>query len=101
MNDLQLAATDPIKEKDSTFTAYAVKAKSVVEVRRAYHRVKLYQPEADHTVMAYATRSFAGGHDDHEFRAALRLQNLLQFHGESEMVIFIARRFGGQLLGPR
>ena len=51
--------------------------------------------------MAYSTHAFKGCHDDREYGAALRLQNILSTRGDAGIAVFVTRTFGGNLLGPK
>ena len=74
MDDMDIECSDCIKEKGSTIQAYAVKTTSWEDVRRAYKRVRLVHPLADHVVSAYVTKFNRGGNDDGEIGAPLKLQ---------------------------
>ena len=63
--------SDKVKEKGSTFVALAAKVSSVAEIKRAYRKVKLFHPEADHVMVAYNTSSLDGYHDDGEHGSGL------------------------------
>ena len=64
MKEMKMEVSDVVKEKGSTFMGCAKKTKSLTEIRRAYKRVRLLHPEADHIVAAYNTKFHQGGHDD-------------------------------------
>ena len=95
-----MEASGSIKEKGSLFTGYAVRVSSLAEIRR-YRRIKLLHPDADHIVIAYNTPRYQGGHDDGEFGASLRLLKLLDVRGDNKIAVFVARIFGGTLLGSK
>ena len=82
-----MAASDPIKEKDSFFTGYAGKVSSVMDVGRAYRRIKHFHPDADHIISAYTIASSFGGHDDRGYGASLRLQKLLESLIHDELLV--------------
>ena len=92
---LPLAASDAAKEKGSFFTSYAVEVSSFAGVHRAYRRIKLYHPDADHIISASRTPSFNGGHDDREYGASLWLQKMLEDRNETNKAVFVARVFAG------
>ena len=96
---MQMFASAPLKEKGSKFTAYAFKVTSNTDIRRAYKKIKLMHPEADHVVLVYNLMGEVHGNDDGEHGAALRLQESIQTH--ENMAVMVARVYGGQLLGPR
>ena len=101
MDQLQLASSETLKDKNSLFTGYAVKVHSLTEVRRAFCRIKLFHPEADHIISAYIARDSTNRHDDREFGARLRLQQMLFSRNDTNIVLFVAHSFGGQMLGPK
>ena len=101
MDDLEIECSDSVKEKGGLFIAYAVKTKSIGDVRRAYKRIRLMHPSADHVVSAYTTKFNQGGDDDGEIGAALRLQKFLDDRNAKERSVFMVRYFGGQFLGIR
>ena len=101
MCQMKIAASDVIRDKGSLFTGYAAKASSLTEVRRAHKKVRLLHPEADHVISAYTTSRYEGGNDDGEFGASFKLQKFLDNRGSVNTAVFVARNFGGTLLGPK
>ena len=53
------------------FKARAVKVSSIAEVKRAYKKVKLLHPGADHIMTAHSVANTADSHDDGEHNASL------------------------------
>ena len=84
-----------------TYTGYAAKTSSLTQVRRAYCRVRLLHPDADHVMVAYKSKKFDGCHDDGEYGASLRLLKLLDNRGSTDVAVFVARNSGGTLFDPK
>ena len=76
-NKVKLIAADPRSEGNSDFFAYAARTHQLHEVRRAYKKVRLLHPRADHVIAAYSVRNYRGYQDDGEHGAGVKLINTL------------------------
>ena len=85
----------------SIFTGFAAPAKNHDDVRRLYQKLKLKIPDARHIVCAYVLKDVsphynaADCHDDGEHGAGRILLELLESNGLTDVMIFVARRYGG------
>ena len=91
---------EPKEGKGSVFTAIAVKVSSLVEVKRAYCKIRQLYPSAAHIMMGYDCQKGQGCHDNGECGAGLKLQQLLEDNNMSNKAIFVVRSLTGQKLGP-
>ena len=82
----------------SSFVAYAAKATNLDEVRRAYCKVRIMNPMADHIAMAYKTAVGTSPHDDDEHGAGEEIQEILQETQLTSFVVCVVRVYGGQQL---
>ena len=126
-NKIKLTAADPITVQNSSFMAYACRASQLIEVKRAYRRIRRLHPGADHIVAAYSIKSHRGYQDDGEHSAGYKLLRYMEGEtdqdeeGEEEQAeddgfqqqkgrkekkktantaVFVVRLFGGVHLGP-
>ena len=67
-----LMEPNTVIEKGNLFLAYRKEVKSLEEVRRAYQKVRLMNPECDHIAMAYKVQNYDGSNDDGEWFAGER-----------------------------
>ena len=94
-------STSTMAEKEgSNFQAFAIKAQSMTEIRRAYIRVRQPHPAASHIIAAYNIKNGDGYQDDREFGAGYRLADHLAANGHHNMAVFAARYRDGLNLGP-
>ena len=101
LDKIELKQSISIKDRSSIFTGFATKAKSATEIHMAYKRVKQLVPEADHIVMAYSAGGHDGYHDDGEHSSAKRLLNIVADRNLTNVVVFVARVYGGIPLGHK
>ena len=101
IEELKVEVTDEHIEKNSVFKAYAKKVSSLSEMRKAYLKIRLLHPEADHIVAAYKVPSYEGSCDDGEHTAGQRLLKLMTIKQKEKCAVFVARKYGGQRLGPK
>lgn len=104
LNKIKVAYTQPDTAKSSTFWAAAVRAYSTTEVQRAYNKIRQEAPAIDHIPMAFATKheeeSTSGLVDDKEHGAGHKILRAIREAKEQNIAIFVARRFGGEHIGP-
>ena len=65
----------------------------------AYKKFHQLAPEADHLIMAYKVRQYAGYHDNGEHSAAKRIKNIMDDMNIQNTVVVVARVYGGIPLG--
>ena len=97
-----LSASDVIGAHKSTFMSYAAVTKNIHEIRRAYHKVCILHPGADHVVAAYINNQHTGYQDDDEYGAGHRILKHLKenFSDTKNISVFMVRNYGGIKLGP-
>ena len=78
MEKIKLWFSDPLEEKGSIFTAVAAKTSSIIEVKRAYKKVRRLYSSATHIVLAYDCQKKQGCWDDNEYSAGLQVQKVLE-----------------------
>ena len=101
MERIKLWYSEPKTEKGNVFTAIAAKVSGVMEINRAYRRVKQLYPGATHISLGYDCQKIKNNHDDGEHQAGLQIQKLLQTHNITNKAIFVVRQASGTKLGPR
>ena len=98
---LEMVKSAEKEESASKFTVYAKKVQNVNQIADYYQAVKIWHPEADSIVAAYSVKSKKGNCDDSESGAGLRIQKLIEERNEKDVVVFVAREYGGRHLGTR
>ena len=101
---IKTVAADVVSEKGSTFMAYATKVSNIHEVRRAYRKIRILYPCADHVVAAYLLRNNSGYQDDNEHGAGYRLLAAIRDHRQdlkTNYAVFVVRIYGGTHLGSQ
>ena len=79
MAKLNLAGTDTFDTEDNTFIAYALHTGNFTEVKRAYRKVRMIHPGADHVVAAYNFQNGIQGYqDDGEIAAGFKLMEYIK-----------------------
>ena len=96
---------EEIRKEHSVFIGYSTDVRSHQEVRELYIKMKTIQPGARHIAVAYwvshQDEFYAlDYHDDDEPGIGRILMNLLRANNIRNKVIFVARRYGGQKIGP-
>ena len=61
--------------------------------------IKQLFPDSDHILMAYKLRNYSGHHDDGEFGASSKLEQMLLSSAKENLVVFVSRVYGGIQLG--
>lgn len=88
--------------KGSVFQAFALHANTPHDAHIAHLKLRVANPSCSHIIAA-----FVGGddtyafQDDGEFGAGLRLTRFIQSQGYADVVILVARRYGGQHIGAQ
>ena len=98
MNKIKLIYSEPIKEQGIIFTAITAKVSSIVEVKRAYRRVKQLHSNATHIPMAYGCQKKQGNADDDEHSASLCIQKIIESNNVGNRVVFVVHNYGGRRL---
>lgn len=105
MNKIQVAYTKPEEESFSSFWAAAVQAETPVKVQRAYNKIRQESPDLDHISVAYLVEHegemVSGLVDDKEHGALHKILRAIREGGQQNIVVFIARKFGGLHIGGR
>ena len=99
INRIKFATSDTTSLEGSNFVGYACKASNITEVQRAYRKIKIMHPSADHIVAAYNMKSSDGYQDDEEFAAGYKLLNYLKAHRSPNVAVFVVRYKSGGNLG--
>ena len=101
MDKINLIPANPRSEKGSEFLAYAAKVDNIVEVRRAYIKLKRLYPSADHISAAYKYHNLTGYQDDGEVGAGHKLLRVINENDSANnLAVFVVRFFGNFHLGP-
>ena len=101
LDKMKLSSSDAISEKGSDFQAYAIKTGQMVEVRRAYRKVKALHPAATHIIGTYNLKAKSGFQDDGEYSAGFKLLKAIQENNSVNVAVFVIRNYGGFKLGPK
>ena len=88
-------------ERGSLFCAYASRVSTPDQIRDHYMKVRYWHPEADHVMMATKLQSELYSVDDGEWNAGIKLERLLELREESDVVVFVAREYGNDKIGPK
>ena len=97
--DCVYSATE--SEKASSFKGIAFHVKNTPEIKIAYKKVRQLFPEADHLMMGYVVKHYTGHADHGEPGAGNRILQKILNVGSGNTVVFVARKYGGQHLGPK
>lgn len=101
LDSIELKATEPRHEMQSSFVGLAAYATDLTAVQRIYCKARQEYASADHIIMAYVVGDECGAQDDGEHRAGVRMLRLLQEEKVEDTVIMVVRRFGGIHLGTK
>ena len=99
MDNIQFSFSSKEEDKGSVFRGVAAQVTNTTEIRLAYKKLRQLYPEYDHLMMAYVLRTYHGWQDDAEYGAGKRILQLLQEQNKTNMVVFVARNYGGIRLG--
>ena len=100
---VQFASSDIVGEIDSHFQACVTKVHNIQEIRRAYYRMKILHPGADHITAVYINKQHSGFQDDGEYGAGNKILNMLKenYPELKAIAVFIVRNAGITKLGPK
>ena len=101
MDKLKIYTSEAITENGNIFTPIAIKVQNIMEVRRAYRKIKQQYPAATHIPMAYEAQKRYGNCNDGEHGAGLTIQKFLEEQSIANRAIFIPRMYSGKKLGPK
>lgn len=102
LDEIVLMKSDDGTVKNSVFQAFAIHATKSGDIQDARLKVRIANPSVSHVIAA-----FVSGHgqyaydDDGEYGSGLRLARAIQNAGYTDVVIVVARRFGGQHVGAQ
>ena len=96
-----VAASSPRTLHASKFVAYASRLDHPDRVPCVVGHISASPAlkRASHLIYAYRTALGAGGHDGGEYGAGARLERLLELRGEQNVLVLVARWYGGVKLG--
>ena len=101
MEKVKLWYSDPKQEKGNVFIAIAAKVSSIVEVKRAYRRIRQIYSGATHIAVGYDCNRVRGNQDDREFTAGLCIQEVVEQANVNNKAIFVVRNASSNMLGPQ
>ena len=101
LEKIKLSSSDVESDEGSDFQAYAFKTGQILEVQRAYRKVRALHPSATHVIGAYFLRSGEGYQDDGEFSAGHKLLKNMKTYATINTAVFVVRAYGGTKLGYR
>ena len=101
MEKIKLWYSEPRQEKGNVFIAIATKVSSVVEVKRAYRRVRQMYPSASHVALGYDCNHVKGNQDDREHAAGLCIQQTIEDANISNRAIFVVRNASPHKIGAK
>ena len=101
---LEMVRGMDVTHEFSTFTAYAARISSVQDIPKFYKKLKLIQPDARHIPCAYSVAHSVpflaeDYQDDGEPSAGRSILNFLQVNEIKDIVVFVARKYGGVKIG--
>ena len=99
MDKIKFCVSDTASLNGSDFIGFAFKTGQMNEVRRAYRKIKIMHPSADHIVAAYNLKNASGHQDDDELSAGAKLLKYLRDTRPLNTVIFVVRYKNGGNLG--
>ena len=93
-------------EQGSEFYSFAVKVKSVQEVKKAYMKVRIKHADATHVCCAYRLDKPNGPFkqesiDDGEIGASRVMMQVMKEKEVTQTAVFVVRHYGGKHLGKR
>ena len=96
-----LFQTRPLQKEGSMFQGFAVQASTLLGVSLAYTKVRITVPTARHIMCAYEVAGMKDSFDDGEDHAGLLIAKKLASARVSNVVLFVARETGPDLLGHK
>ena len=99
METFKFAESAVIQDKGSYFRGFAIALKSVRDIQLAYCKLRSMYPESDHIMMAFVLRKYSGYQDAGEYSAGKKLLTTLENSKHKDIVVFVAREYGGFHLG--
>ncbi|KAH0829230.1 ribosomal protein S5 domain 2-type protein [Lanmaoa asiatica] len=101
-SSIPVAVSPPRTLHASKFVAYASHIDHPDQVPHflGYLSASPHLKRASHLIFAYRTSIRSGAHDGGEHGAGARLERLLELRREQNVVVVVARWYGGVKLGP-
>ena len=101
LDKIKLSSSDVESENGSDFQAYAFKTGQILEVQRAYHKVRFIHPAATHIMAACNLRSVSAYQDDGEYGASHKILADLKEQCPANVAVYVVRYHNGPKLGPK
>lgn len=100
IDEIEMTISKPKSLHSSQFIGMASKVTTLNDVDRAYKKARQLYPSYDHIIMAYNTVEGNGYQDDGEHAAGIKLHAKILESKCLNIIIMVARNFGGTHLGP-
>lgn len=102
LDSITLSKSDDKTVKNSVFQAFAMHASTSAEAHLAHRKVRVANPSVSHVIAAFVSGENGYAFDDDgEYGSGLRLVRAIQAAGYTDLVVVVARRFGGQHIGAQ
>lgn len=99
LDNIQILQAPVMAHSKSQFFGMATHASDLNFVKQIYIRAKQDHAAADHIIMAFVAGDDSGQQDDGEHRAGKRLLKFMLDQNLKDMVVMVARYYGGIHLG--
>lgn len=105
LGKLKILYSPPVDERSSNFWAAACRVDSIQIARQAYKKIRQDHPTMSHisaaVVSTHEGNMTSGLADDLEHGAGFRILRKIREVKQQNIVVFVARKFGGEHIGGR
>ena len=100
LEKIKFSVSDTALLQGSDFMAFTFKTDQLLEVKRAYKKLKGMHSATDHIIAAYNLRTTSGYQDDGELGSGTRVLKFLKETRPLNIAVFVMRYKNGKNIGP-